>query len=89
MKYSVKNILNPTLYVPTEPDFEGVKTTLTMVQKGILYAKIKKLVDREKILEKYLKRAFTIIHVHCTEGFSANMEWDSKYVAINNYQDVI
>ena len=57
-QYLVNNILKPTLSAPTEPPFETGKTALNMVQKGILDAKIKKFVDREKYLEENLKRAF-------------------------------
>ena len=55
MKYTVSNISNPKLSAPTELDLKVGTTTLTMVQKGILDAKIKKSVDREEILEENIK----------------------------------
>ena len=48
MQYYVNNGFNPMLSLPTYPESEAVKTALTMVQKGVLDAKIKKLPDREK-----------------------------------------
>ena len=68
VQYTINNLPNPTLSAPTDPAFEAVKTALTMVQKGILDAKIRKFVDREKILGENPKRAFTILHGQCTEG---------------------
>ena len=62
MQYSIKNISNAMLSLPTEPASEAGKTALTVVQKGILDTKMKKLSDREEILEENLKRAFAIIH---------------------------
>ena len=64
---------------PKDPAFEAYKTALTMVQKLILDAKIKKTVGREEILENNLKRAFTIIHGQCTDILLTNLGGDSKY----------
>ena len=41
VQYAIKNISNPTLSAPTHPAFKVGKTALTMVQTGILDAKIK------------------------------------------------
>ena len=41
MQYSVKNISKPTMSAPTEPAFSLGETPLTVVQKGIMDAKIK------------------------------------------------
>ena len=46
MQYAVKNISKPMLSAQIEPEFKADKTALTMVQKGIMDAKIK-MVDRE------------------------------------------
>ena len=41
VEYSVKNLMKPALSAPIEPAFKAGKTALTMVQKGIMEAKIK------------------------------------------------
>ena len=46
VQYAVKNISKPMLSAQIEPEFKADKTALTMVQKGIMDAKIK-MVDRE------------------------------------------
>ena len=89
MKYTIKDISNTTLSKPTEPAFEVRKNALTMVQKGILDAKIKKLFDREEILEENLKSSFTILHGKCTEIPLVNFGGDRKYEAIERDQDII
>ena len=47
VQYAVKNIFMPTMSTPTDPAFEAGETALTMVQEGILDAKINKFFDRE------------------------------------------
>ena len=47
--YTVTNLSNPAMSVPTEPAFEACKTMITMVQKGILDAKIKKSSTERKL----------------------------------------
>ena len=47
VQYSVNNISNPMLSLPTYTESEEVKTAPIMVPKGVLDAKIKKLPDRE------------------------------------------
>ena len=42
VQYAIKNILDTMLSAPTDTAFEAGKTALTMVQKKILDAKIKK-----------------------------------------------
>ena len=70
------------MYAPTEPEFKTVKTALTMVQKGILDAKIRKFIDREKILGENPKRAFTILHGQCTDSLLVESGRDRKNEAI-------
>ena len=89
MQYSFNNISNPILSSPIDPAPEVGKTALTMVQKGILDAKIKKLSDREEILEENLKRSFTILHGKCTEIPLVKFGGDRKYEAIERDQDII
>ena len=60
-----------------------------MFQKGTLFSKIKKFVEREEILEDKQKRAFKILHGQCTESLLKNMGVDYKYEAIERNQDVI
>ena len=77
------------LSASTDTAFEEGRTSLTMVQRGIFDAKIKKLVDREEILEDNLKRAFTILQGQCTESLIDKLEGNSKYEFIESNQDVI
>ena len=60
-----------------------------MVQKGILVAKIKKLVGREDILEEIMKREITIIHGQFTDIALAEVWGYRKYEAIERYKYVI
>ena len=48
-----------------------------------------KIVDRKEILEENLKKAFTVLHVQCTESILANLGVDCKYESIERDQDVI
>ena len=45
----VKNLSNPAISVPAELAFEACKTMITMVEKGILDAKIKKSSTERKL----------------------------------------
>ena len=47
--YTVTNISNLALSVPTAPAFDACKTMINMVQKGILDAKIKKTSTERKL----------------------------------------
>ena len=77
MKYTVKKLSNPTLSAPTEPVFKVAETALTMVQKGILYAKIKNCRQRGNV-ERESEKVFTILHGQCTEILLTKLGGDSK-----------
>ena len=68
--------------IPIDTAFETGETTLTMVQKVIMDAKINKFVDRDEILEENLKRTFTILHGQCTDSLLAKSGRDRKNEAI-------
>ena len=50
VKYTVKNRSIPTLSALIEPALEAGKTTLTVVQKGILDTENKNYIDQEVML---------------------------------------
>ena len=52
VQYAVKNLSKLTLSVPIDPVLEAGETALTMVQKGIMDAKIKKLLTERKFWKR-------------------------------------